>query len=235
MQLTDAEHNKLINFLGYGSLDAPFWFMGMEEGTGGNDVVEAPLRARLRFATSPMDLHIAHDAEHLNWDICKHRNDYPLCWIIIAKLVRALTGHDDWQSVERAKDYVCEHLGHTGDETFLPDLMPLPKPSAGRWASLYSAWYPTLKEYYAAVLPNRQQLFRDLITQHRPRYLVCYGRKNYAHYKGLVDATTWTQLGATRIEVARWQETTIALTPFLGNGAISNKDVDVLAAYLQST
>ena len=234
MQLTDAEHAKLLNFLGYGSLDAPFWFMGMEEGIGGNDNVEPNIRARLGFESAVMDLHSAHDEQHLNWNICQHRNDYPLCWIVMAKIVRAMQGYTDWQSVERAKDYVCERLGHSDGETFLPDLMPLPKPSAGHWGELYQTWYPNLKTYYATVLPQRQQLFRQLLERHRPRHLVCYGRGNYSHYKELINADGWQTLPETKIEVTRWHDTTIALTPFFGNGAISRKDIDILVAYLKA-
>ncbi|MFN8372990.1 MAG: hypothetical protein U0694_08940 [Anaerolineae bacterium] len=220
--------------MGYGSLNAPYWFMGMEEGTGGHEVAEANLRGRLRFAAPVMDLRTAHDADHLNWDICQHRNAYPLCWLIIAKITRALHGHDDWRSLERARDYVCERLGHPEGETFLPDLMPLPKPSAGHWSSLYAAWYPTLKAYYASVLPKRQHMFRELLAQHRPRLLLCYGRANYPHYKGLVEVSDWHILPDTNIHVARWHESTIVLTPFLGNGAISSRDVAALVDFLKA-
>jgi hypothetical protein len=43
--LTDPELDHLLNFVGYGRLDADIWFMGMEEAGGG----AANLHIRLKF------------------------------------------------------------------------------------------------------------------------------------------------------------------------------------------
>ena len=47
MTLNDSELEHLLDFVGYGRLDAPVWFLGMEEAGGGED----NLRARLKFGT----------------------------------------------------------------------------------------------------------------------------------------------------------------------------------------
>lgn len=43
--ITDSELEHLLNFIGYGKLNADVWFLGMEEAGGG----EANIRARLKF------------------------------------------------------------------------------------------------------------------------------------------------------------------------------------------
>ena len=43
--LSDAELEHLLNFIGYGRLDADIWFLGIEEAGGG----EANIRTRLKF------------------------------------------------------------------------------------------------------------------------------------------------------------------------------------------
>lgn len=45
--LTDSELDHLLNFIGYGTLDADVWFIGMEEAGGGEDNI----RTRLKFRT----------------------------------------------------------------------------------------------------------------------------------------------------------------------------------------
>ena len=45
--LTDKELEHLLSFIGYGSLDADVWFLGMEEAGGG----EANIHTRLNFQT----------------------------------------------------------------------------------------------------------------------------------------------------------------------------------------
>jgi len=44
-RLTDQELFHLLEFIGYGTLDADVWFLGMEEAGGGED----NLRKRLKF------------------------------------------------------------------------------------------------------------------------------------------------------------------------------------------
>jgi len=41
--LTDAQLNHLLAFIGYGSLQADVWFVGMEEGGGSDDVLTGGL------------------------------------------------------------------------------------------------------------------------------------------------------------------------------------------------
>lgn len=43
--LADVELDHLLNFIGYGTLDADVWFLGMEGAGGGED----NLRTRLKF------------------------------------------------------------------------------------------------------------------------------------------------------------------------------------------
>jgi hypothetical protein len=43
--LTSAELEHLLNFIGYGTLDADVWFLGMEKAGGG----EVNIRTRLKF------------------------------------------------------------------------------------------------------------------------------------------------------------------------------------------
>lgn len=43
--LTNGQLRRLLNFIGYGRLDADVWFLGMEEAGGGEDNI----RTRLKF------------------------------------------------------------------------------------------------------------------------------------------------------------------------------------------
>jgi hypothetical protein len=47
MALQNEELEHLLDFVGYGRLDAPVWFLGMEEAGGG----EQNIRTRLKFRT----------------------------------------------------------------------------------------------------------------------------------------------------------------------------------------
>ncbi len=241
MELSQADQDKLLNFVGYGSLDAPFWFIGMEEaGPAHPDLLEANLRARLRFADAIMDLHQAHDENHLRfpyWDAGFHER-LPSVWVYAARFVRALRGAADWWDLEPARAYVRDRLGRAGyaGETFLTDLLPLPRKRMGDWPPVYrdGLGFSDLAAYEQAVLPRRKQLLKPLISEQRPRFLLCYGRSYYAHYRELVDVQPdrWRTLPQTRIEIGMASGTTVILTPFMGSGRLGQSQFEILIEYL---
>jgi hypothetical protein len=52
--LTDTELDYLLNFIGYGTLDADVWFLGVGEAGGG----EADIRTRLKFRPVEDDVEV---------------------------------------------------------------------------------------------------------------------------------------------------------------------------------
>ena len=239
MKLSPSELARLTSFIGYGRLDAPIWFLGMEEGTGGNETaIEGNLRVRLRWTERVMDMADAHDQHNLNGPYFDpdRRLKVPAVWLFMARIARALGQGQatDWYSDrEAARTYVRERLGRRDGETLLAELLPLPRPHAF-WSEVYQDVFPTAREYGQAVLPGRIDLLAGLVRTYAPRTLICYGKRNYGHYRHIAGAADWTRLPGTRIEVAQHGRTTIALTPFFGNGQLSLKDLDVLITYLRS-
>ena len=63
--LTDSEIEHLLEFIGYGTLDADVWFLGMEEAGGG----EENIRTRLRFrpVEDNAEAHKMLGVTHLHW------------------------------------------------------------------------------------------------------------------------------------------------------------------------
>ena len=64
--LSDAELDHLLGFIGYRTLDADDWFLGMEEAGGG----EANLRTRLKFrkVEDNAEAHRKLGVPHLHWE-----------------------------------------------------------------------------------------------------------------------------------------------------------------------
>ena len=240
MKLSPNELARLTSFIGYGRLDAPIWFLGMEEGTGGNETaIEGNLRVRLRWTERVMDMADAHDQHNLNgpyFDPAR-RLKVSSVWLFMAWIARALGQEQaaDWYSDREAvRAYVRERLGRRNGETLLAELLPLPRPRTTFWPDVYQDIFPTSQAYEQAVLPQRIRLLEGLVRTQAPRTLICYGKRNYGHYRRIAGAADWTRLPGTRIEVAQHGRTAIALTPFFGNGQLSLKDLDVLITYLRS-
>ena len=159
--VTDAELEHLLAFIGYGTLDADVWFLGMEEAGGGAENI----RRRLEFR--PLE----DNAEaHQRLGILKHhegkrviqRTWWGMCWIMLA-----LDGENPTR--ENIRRYQAEQLGRYGGNTLLAELMPIPKPSHAAWG--YENLIPQFQsrsDYYEAVKPRRVQYLRQLLQEHVP-------------------------------------------------------------------
>lgn len=230
--MNKTDPNTLFQFVDYGRLDAPLWFIGMEEGTGGKtDDIAANIHVRAQHFNPVMDLFEGQLA--LGYDLRVASKSPTPVWIWIAKIVRGIEGAADWADAPLASDYVRQRLGRKDGSTLLTELLPLP--AANSAARLYADLYPSREAYVQNVLPKRQTLLKELIREHTPRYVFAYGSANRHTYKTLFESPEWQHLPPRgRIEFANWGISQIALLPFLGNGAVGHADITVLLDALKN-
>ncbi len=201
--LSDIHLNHLLNFIGYGSLSAPAWFLGMEEGGGG----EANLRVRLQFEPVE-DLERAHRL----LGVTKFHAGRPVIqrtWRAMAYLMLRLENRPaDRESI---RTYQAQELGRFGGDSMLVELMPIPKPRIGRWD--YEKVLPQFasrEDYYSTVKPDRIQLLRELMEQHEPQLVVGYGKQFWSDYCELFPGMVGDEQGP--FLVGQWRKTTVVLT-----------------------
>lgn len=241
--LNDEQREKLINFKGYGNPAAPFWFIGMEEGSGGQgEKLCENILARLRFSSDVMDLQVAHDEQHLCWRYWdeNERVRFPSVWIYMARFVRAMEKQtegwrdtEDWWNVAEAKTYVRDKLGRANGETFLTEFLPLPKRNIGDWPKLYTELFKfDQKHYWKEVLIDRQAMLSKLIldAERLPHYILCYGGKYHMYYKELFAYASleWQACGLFEIATIKDTKTRIILSPFMGNGRLGYNQMKLL-------
>lgn len=174
------------SFMGYGNLDADFWFIGMEEGGGGN-VSEVARRLSCwdqRGRRALEDLRGFHEAfgEH-RW--FAHRKLQPT-WSRLIRVLLCATQRPHDQDAVRA--YQVDNLGRESGETTLLELLPLPSPSADQWQ--YRDWsrIPELSSreaYRDALLKPRLGSLNRLLIECRPRAVVFYGQTYRPYWKAL--------------------------------------------------
>lgn len=234
MNLSLEERDRLLNFIGYGNLDAPIWFLGMEEGTGGNTdpvVIETNIRTRAEHFQPIEDLVESH--RHFDYDIPSQRK-FTQVWLWMAKLVRNLEGESDWQDTEKAKHYVRNNLGRRLGTTLLTELLPLPAPSISYWP--YDQLWKTRKDYVITILPQRQTLLRNLINERRPRVVFAYGSQYHDHYRQVFERAQWRLLSTKKhIEMGKTETTMAILIPFFGNGGLSHDDAAIVIHELRKS
>jgi len=216
--LTAQQIRRLLKFKGYGNPAGPFWFIGMEEYS------DQPLNELARRADRWEEI---EDLARVcrpwapNLDLTKRITP---TWWLMCRVVGRLSG-EPWRDTDFVRCYQSTRLGRRDGETFLTEILPLPKKNIGDWP--YASLYASRKVYEAAVLPRRIAELRDLFDKHSPEYVFCYGKGFWPHHKKLFsDAEFRPSLGG-KAHVATLGMSTIALTAFLDPTIVGKVEVFV--------
>jgi hypothetical protein len=162
MTLQSNELEHLLNFVGYGRLDAPVWFLGMEEAGGG----EANLLGITKH-------HWSRRVIQRTWR--------GMCYLML-KLDNKAT------DAENIRNYQAESLGRFGGQTLLVELTPIPKSSIGAWGyEELIPQYASREDYYQKVKPRRLAYLQRLIRENQPQIVIAYGKSYWPEYRALFD------------------------------------------------
>lgn len=223
-QLTRADVQNLLEFVGYGNPAGPFWFVGMEEA---GDLTPAELLTRAREFRPIDDLARAHALPGYLTDMAPLR----ATWSGMSRLVLRLSGDAHWRDRERVRWYQMNKLGRTDGETFLTEALPLPAPSIAHWP--YQALFTTREVYRAKVLPPRMEQLRALYDRSRPRYVFCYGKHYWEDFEKVFDGANFVDLEPERVRLAHTYDGAIVLTHFFSRWFMTNHRVDYIACHLE--
>jgi hypothetical protein len=211
--LTRAHYEKLDEFLGYGRLEAPLWFIGREERTRKStpEVIQHDLNVRQQFLPV-MDLQKAHRMFETGFDL---RTAGTPTWLWAARFARAILANArDWQDTQAAKTYIATQLGREKGSTFLTDLFAVPVPSgSGEWP--YDGMWASRKDYEAFVRTARNERLIHLVEKYQPKLVLAYGADNKrALEPNLRKLETLT--GYPRVRMGYLGSSFVVLTPFFG-------------------
>jgi hypothetical protein len=186
MQKMDEALDEYVSrFFGYGDLNAPLWFVGMEEG---GEPDSSYLSRRLHSWShigkpSVADITSGQDVNKSPW-FSSNKPPIQRTW---GKLIRAtLISNGEDFSLGSIRKYQAQRLARHAGETCLLELMPLPAKKLTSWpyATLSGLDYLSSREaYFEAVAPSRRRKLSSLIEQHRPRAVVFYSSQYFLQWK----------------------------------------------------
>ena len=138
MITSDLVQRRLNIFWGYGSLDAPTWFVGMEEGLTSIDISELEIRFQATDGKIMADIRNDMTAlsSHMKW----FRPPFPLqyTWRYIINFYLCLV-NDRRPSTEEVREYQRGVLGNLKlQQSAVIELMPLPSNTADESGWLYA-------------------------------------------------------------------------------------------------
>lgn len=178
-------------FYGYGNFNAPYWFIGMEEG-GGNSIDE--INSRLH-AWKKRGCREVEDvaAYHREFGISKYWEEKPpleATWNNIIRIFLAANG--SIPTTDEVRFYQRDHLGRNEQETCLLELLPLPSPSTSHWLYADCSRNPALgsrQSYRNMLTPIRIKCLQDRIQKYRPLFVIFYGKTYLEHWKAITGAS----------------------------------------------
>lgn len=185
IQLPDVASDELDAWmstrLGYGSLNARGWFLGMEEAC--EDAMELPSRIAGGALEDLEDAltRIGRYAHLLQPNPSLQSTWAPLIrsWLVAAEGIDSPTTDD-------VRDHQRNRWGRTTGDTLLVELLPLPSPSVQDWP-YEELGVGTRAEYQRRWLPSRTELLARLWRESptTPRVAVAYGRSYWDHYRSV--------------------------------------------------
>jgi hypothetical protein len=179
LRLSVDQVRRIVSFLGYGNPSGSVWFIGFEEGLGGmtfQDTIDN-VKARSQFQET-MDLYEAHRTLKKGGRLMDIQREQPEThvWKWMAKILRARSGHKDWDAMPAANEYVRTRLGRRAGEAFMTELSPVPsaKVSDKKWMRLFKQLDPGI----ALELTKRRARLIELVEENRKALIICYGKRD---------------------------------------------------------
>jgi hypothetical protein len=208
--LTTDLIKKLLAFRGYGNPNGRFWFVGVEEGGGGIN----NLRIRADNFAPHEDLAESHK-NFPNHDMSKLTTS---TWGLMLSIVGRISADPNWWDTEYRRSYQMNQLGRLDGETYLTEILPLPKKALNDWP--YGELYESPDAYRTAVLTDRlNQLRHDYATASpKPEFISCYGKSFWPQHRAAFDFIKFQPALGGAIELGRNDHTVFVLTRFLDYG-----------------
>ena len=224
MQISNEQLLHIESFIGYGTTKADYWFLGMEEGGGGDDNI----RARLKFQNIE-DCKNAHQILGIT-EYHSGKRKIQRTWRGMCYTMLKIEGKEPTR--ELIRNYQANELGRTTGNTFLCELMPLPKPNMGSWEyDDLIPQYKSRKDYYDKVKPVRINLLKNLFSQENPKVIVAYGKKFWNDYRKIFDNVEFQKVD--NFLVGMQKTTKIILTDHFVSRTM-NRKFDTLAYLMNS-
>lgn len=189
----DLIQRRIDNFWGYGSLDAPVWFVGMEEGLNPTiDVAELGMRFRSADGKATVDMRRDMSAlvSHMRW-FCpgapiQSTWKYPIALHLFLK-------NGKIPDKEEIRDHQARVLSDSVlKETSTVELMPLPSQKAHESTWLYAKYgvldLASREEYLTTFKEERVKKLKGLLARYKPKIVIFYSVSYLAEWIEIIGS-----------------------------------------------
>lgn len=176
--IKENELDQLLNFIGYGRIDADIWFVGVEE----KATSENEIQSRVNF-DQVLDSFEAQEMLGVGREEFV-RNNFNEAGAGIAKILLMLG--EVIPTEKSIQEYLDHQLGLGTGPALIASLFPLPMKQDQTWQ--YQDSFPqfvSYDDYINSVKQLRFDLFKELIHFHSPKMVICYGKAGWPLFQEL--------------------------------------------------
>lgn len=229
---------------------APVWFIGLEEGLGGQDDDDLVHNLEARGNWGPTrDLVESHcelfsQGEQIDLFECD-RTGCPRfftqvwdnqvrvleCLYSRDELVALYEGEHDWNNRQFIRHFVPILLGRENGLSFLGEYSPIPSRNArdrDYWHAFFGEFLPDAAR--EELIEERRQNFLEMsIAGNEPRLIVCFGQSFWKRFIQFFELNHVKQIHPSA-QYKQIENKGFILIPFLGNGQITHVDLQDIFA-----
>lgn len=191
MIIKELIEDRINNFWGYGNLNSPIWFIGMEEGFTGNqkDLENRFLRTK---GKSVLDCHkdMLDVPDHIKF----YRGSNPPLQKTISKLIATifyLQGKSNFDNDEIRK-FQGTKFGRLDSNHCSLEFLPLPvnntNTNSWKYAAIGIDYLLSRNKYQEKIFPIRIKLFRQLIQKHSPKVIIFYSLTFKSQWESIIGS-----------------------------------------------
>lgn len=224
--LTNDELDQLLNFVGYGRLDADLWFIGYQEHMPPNTDIQPRLELEQvedsAEALEKLGVTLQSFAE----------NNLHNAWHGMAEIMLRLAKKSPTETNIRA--YLTRLLGRSNGAVLIANLLPIPVNMDGSWNfGSEIPQYAAPSDYYEEVKPLRMNFFREILHQQLPKVIIAHGKEAWADYQELFKDFKLDEHGEFLVG---WDaNTVVVLTEELSSEAMIGKYEDLVTLILENS
>ncbi len=154
----------------------------------------------------------------------------------MSAIVGRIDGTENWWDTSYTTDYQMNRLGRLNGETYLTEILPLPKRSLSDWP--YGNFFDSPKSYFEQIYPIQLASLRLEYSESKskPEFVFCYGKKYWTLHQEIFDRITFETALNGQIQWSRNDSTVFVSTNFFGYGwtGFGEKFVEKLCQFVLS-
>jgi hypothetical protein len=172
-----AESAMALGSYGYGRWEAPFWFIGPEQGMGSHENGDLKARVNCWRQSGSLELNDCRDFHRCigetRWHFKQPRVELQRTWRPLLRLMMTFLGRP--ADNESLRTYQRDRWGMLDGETCVLEVSGLAAPNMNE------------AEDTAPFLPHRIDVIRNKIHDHRPKLVVMYGLKQKSSWEQIAE------------------------------------------------